>query len=413
VIIIGGPLSAAGSVSKIPSIASLLVLLLAPPAAAQWLPEEPVQLFDGRLRVGGEVSATLGSKDNEAYFNYTDYERNALRTLRAALLAAWQPAERIALLGELRSDDLARLGFYAAYVRVRPSSRVPLDVQAGRIPPVFGAFGRRPYQSDRILIGYPLAYQYLTSIRPDALPATPDDLLQMRGRGWLSSFPVGSPYPAPGLPLISAFRWDTGVQARWTADRLDAAAALTTGTLSNPRLSDDNGGKQIAGRVAARPLIGLVVGGSASRGAWISDEAIGSARSHAQTVLGADLEYSRDYWLVRSELVWSRWRVPFQTVPAEGESLGALAAWVEGRYRVAPRVYLAGRVDRLTFSRITGTAPGAAPRSWEAPVTRFELGGGYSVQRNLVLRAVVQINRRDGGRIENRTFLSTQVAWWF
>jgi hypothetical protein len=50
---------------------------------------------------------------------------------------------------------------------------------------------------------------------------------------------------------------------------------------------------------------------------------------------------------------------------------------------------------------------------WDAPVTRFEVGGGYSVQRNLVLRAVAQINRRDGGRIRNRTFLSTQVAWWF
>jgi len=414
VIIIGGaPLCGRPPVSKLPSIASLLVLLLAPPAAAQWLPEEPVQLFDGRLRLGGEVSATFGSKDEAAYFNYTDYERNALRTLRAALVAAWQPAERIALLGELRSDDLTRVGAYAAYIRIRPSSRVPLDLQAGRIPPVFGAFGRRPYQSDRFLIGYPLAYQYLTSIRPDALPATADDLLQMRGRGWLSSFPVGSPYASPGLPLISAFRWDTGVQARWTAERFEAAAALTTGTLSNPRVDDDNGGKQVAGRLAVRPRPGLVLGGSVSRGAWVSDDVFGAARSHAQTVLGADLEYSRDYWLLRSEVVWSRWRVPFAKTPAEGDTLGALAGWVEGRYRLTPRFYLAGRADRLTFSRITGDVVSRSPMPWDAPVTRFEVGGGYSVQRNLVLRAVAQINRRNGGRIQNRTFLSTQVAWWF
>jgi hypothetical protein len=222
---------------------------------------------------------------------------------------------------------------------------------------------------------------------------------------------VGSPYAGPGLPLISSFRWDTGVQARWTMTRVEAAAAVTTGTLSNPRVTDDNGGKQLAARIAVRPLVGLVLGTSASRGAWISDDVFGEARSQAQTVLGADLEYSRDYWLIRSELVWSRWSMPFRTVPAEGDRLGALGVWVEGRYRLTPRLYLAARADGLSFSRITGAVFGR--QTWDAPVTRFEIGGGYTVQRNLILRAVAQMNRRDGGRIKNRTFFSTQVAWWF
>jgi hypothetical protein len=399
-------------VSKISWIALLLVLLPAP-GAAQWLPSEPVRLFDGRVRVGGEVSATIGSKDDEAYFNYTDYERNALRTFRAAVSALWQPADRIAFLAELRTDDLEHLGAYAAYIRVRPWHDVPFDIQAGRIPPVFGAFGRRAYESDRILIGYPLAYQYLTSIRPDAVPAGADDLLRMRARGWLSSFPVGSPYAGPGLPLISAFKWDTGIEARWAGSTLDASVAVTTGTLSNPRLRDDNSGKQVAGRIAGRPLTGLIVGGSAARGAWISDAVPGRSSSRAQTALGADAEYSRDHWLVRSELVWSRWRMPFVTAPPEGDTIGALAAWLEGRYRITPRVYVAARADRLTFSRVSGAMFDGVPTQWEAPVRRFEAGAGYSLQRNLVLRAVVQWNKRNGGRVANRTFLSTQVAWWF
>ena len=54
------------------------------------------------------------------------------------------------------------------------------------MPPTFGAFARRTYATDNPLIGYPLAYQYLTSLRPDALPANADELLRMRGRGWLS-----------------------------------------------------------------------------------------------------------------------------------------------------------------------------------------------------------------------------------
>jgi len=396
-----------------PWIVSLLVLTIVAPAAAQGIPSEPVRLFDGRVRLGGEVSATLGEKDDEAFFNYTDYERNALRTFRAALTAIWRPATRIALLGELRTDDLDRFGAYAFYVRVRPWSEVPFDVQAGRIPPVFGAFGRRAYQHDQILIGYPLAYQYLTSIRPDALPGNADDLLQMRARGWQTSFPVGSLYAGPGMPLISAFRWDTGLEARWTSERIEAAGAITTGTLANPRLLDDNRGKQVSGRVAVRPLTGLAVAASGARGAWISDDVFGAGRSHAQTALGADVEYSRDHWLVRSELVWSRWAMPFGRVPREGQNISALARWVEGRYRLTPRWYVAGRADRLSFSRISGQLFDGVPTAWEAPVTRFELGGGYSLRRNLVLRAVAQINRRDGGRVLRRTYLSSQVAWWF
>ena len=86
------------------------------------------------------------------------------------------------------------------------------DIQAGRVPPTFGAFARRIYASDNPLIGYPLAYQYLTSLRADALPVNADELLAMRGRGWLSSYSIGNPMPANGLPLASGFRWDTGVQ---------------------------------------------------------------------------------------------------------------------------------------------------------------------------------------------------------
>ena len=40
----------------------------------------------------------------------------------------------------------------------------------GRVPATFGAFSRNTYGTDNLLIGTPLAYQYLTSLRPDSLP---------------------------------------------------------------------------------------------------------------------------------------------------------------------------------------------------------------------------------------------------
>ena len=390
----------------------LAILLLPAPATAQLLPSAPVRLFDGRVRLGAEITATAGTPDDDTFFNYTDYERNGLRTFRAALIVQWQVARRVAFLTEVRVDDADTITASAAYVRVRPWLDHAFHVQAGRIPPVFGSFGRRAYESNRALIGYPLAYQYLTSLRSDALPAAPEDLLRMRGRGWRSSFPVGSPYAGPGLPLISAFRWDTGVQARWASSRVDAAVALTQGTLSNPLWGDDNGRGQVSGRVAVTPTVGLVLGTSAARGSWVSRVVPGARDSDAQSALGGDAEYSRGHVILRAELVWSRWDLPPLTSAAERSRVSALGAWVEGRYRIAPRWYVAARADRLGFSNLDAPASGIR-LPWDAPVRRLELGAGYSIQRNVVVRVGVQLNERDGNRKERQTFFAAQAAWWF
>jgi hypothetical protein len=288
----------------------LLVLAWAASAAragAQPLPEGPYSAMNDRVVVNGEVAATFGSLDDAAWFNYTDYERNTLRMMRIGVSAAWRPAQRLAFVGEVRSEDFNRPSAYAAYVRVRPWRRHAFDIQAGRIPPSFGAFSRHAYGTDNPVIGYPLAYQYLTALRTDAIPATADDLLAMRARGWRSSFPIGSQTEAPGVPIITAFRWDTGVQVRWKQGPLEVTTALTNGTLSNPRLLDDNDGKQISGRLALTPAVGWIVGVSGARGAWLARE-VAPASTPPQRVVGADLEYSRGHWIVRGEFVWSRWR---------------------------------------------------------------------------------------------------------
>ena len=397
------------------SVLLAATLLWAQPARAQGIPSEPIRVFDGHLVFTGEAVATAGASDEESYFNYTAYERNALRMVRLSFGGLWQPVERVAFVAEIRSENFDEPGAYAAYVRVRPWLSHGFDIQAGRIPPVFGAFPRRIYNSDRFLIGYPLAYQYLTSLRPDASPIIADDLLRMRARGWRSTFPLGSLYAGPGVPLISAFQWDTGVQARFLTEHTESAVAVTTGTLSNPRVVDDNNTKQVSGRFALRPVPGLVIGASAARGGWLSREVptVDGLSRYTQTTAGADAEYSRDHWMVRSELVWTSWRLPFAAQPPEGPSVSALATWIEGRYRVSPRWYVAARADRLGFSSITSTIPGSRPVPWEAPVFRCEAGGGYYIRRNIVAKASVQWNDRDGGRVTSRAFLSGQVAYWF
>ena len=242
--------------------------LWAADAAAQ-LPDAPYVANEGRLTLAGELSITASTPDSVAFFNYTDYDHDALRRVQGRLLGQWQPVSRLALLGELRVENTDTIEAAALYVRWRPWLHHAFDIQAGRIPPVVGAFARHAYGRDNLVIGMPLAYQYLTSLRPDALPATTDDLLRMRARGWRPSFPVGSQSVGTGLAMVDAFHWDTGVEGHWAGGRLDLAGALTRGAPATAVLGGRHDGLEVSGRAAVTPAPGLTLGLSAAHGHWI------------------------------------------------------------------------------------------------------------------------------------------------
>jgi hypothetical protein len=385
-------------------LAALVALAAAAPLGAG----EPLTIAGGRLTLGGEVSATL-APDDPAFFNYNDYQ-HSLQRFRLSLSGRLRITDTVAVMGEVLSENLDAPRAYALYLRVRPWTRLPLDVQAGLVPPVFGSFARRRYGADNPLIGYPLAYQYLTSLRHDASPATPEDLLQMRGRGWRARYPIGDPIPRAGSPLANALRWDAGVQLHVGSEPLEAAVAVTQGTLSHPRLRDDNDGKQVSGRVAWRPLAGLQVGLSGARGEFFTRDVrmaiAGGDRGYFQRALGADAEYSRGYWMLRTEAVWSAWDAP----PGIDGPLRAAAVMLEGRYKLAPGLSLAARVDRLSFNRIPAAG---AWWTWDAPVSRVEAGASYAVRRDLIVKAVYQRNRRDLSFGRSQDLGAVQVVFWF
>ena len=392
---------------------ALMALCSAPAVGAQELPSGPISLAGGRVVIGTDISIALTPQDDTegAWFNYTDYEHNALRLFRAGVTADIRFTDRVSLLTEVRSENGDEVKPYALYLRVRPWRDRPIDIQAGRIPPTFGAFARRDYGAGNPLIGYPLAYQYLTAVRPDAMPASTEDVLRMRARGWRPSYPIGSLQVAPGMPLITAFRWDTGAQVRIGPESLNIAAAVTNGTSSDPRTRDNNGGKQVATHVSWQPIAGLALGGSAATGSYVSDAALAAATLAAgldrtrQNALGLDAEYSRDHWLLRGELIWNQWQVPTLS-PA----LEATSAFLEGRYKISPGLFVASRIDHLGFATLPSASGGAL--SWDAPVTRLETGAGYYIRRNLLAKAAYQYNWRDGGLVRNLGLFAVQFHFW-
>ena len=385
-----------------------LALGAARAVVAQDLPTQPLTLAGGRVVIGTDVSFSTSTQDDElAWFNYTDYEHSTMRLMRVGITTNIRINDRVSFLAEVRSENGDGIQPYALYARLRPWKSRAIDIQAGQIPPTFGAFARRTYANGNPLIGYPLAYQYLTSLRPDAVPADVEELLRMRARGWRPSYRLGDQVHATGMPLVTAFRWDTGVQVHAGTARLSASGAVTTGTLSDPRARDNNGGKQISGRVQVQPVVGLVLGASAAHGPYLSDtvrDLLARKTASNERALGLDAEYSRDHWLVRGEGVWNRWDVPTLTNP-----LGAASAFVEGTYKVRPGVFVAARADRLSFSRVISAGQTV---TWDAPVTRVETGLGVYVRRNLLARGTYQHNWRSGGLIRTRGQLTVQLQFW-
>jgi hypothetical protein len=425
---------------------ALGLLLHAGPAGADWLPSRPISLWNDRLVVSGDATLTVGMAD-DGYFNAIDYSHDVFNLLTLAVTAELRAHERIAVLGQvvdevgLRERDFGptdRHVFrpYALYVRVQPLADRAFFVQAGRIPPVFGSFARQEYGAANPLIGLPLAWHYPTVIRPDVVPPSVAELEANRGEGWYVRYPRASSDGQQGVPLTSARRWDTGVQARIGEGKIEAAFALTNGNLSKPLTVDDNGGKQISGRLGLRPSAAVSLGVSGAYGEFIGDDAQ-SALSPAledvryrQRAFGVDGEVSGGQVRLRGEVIVSSWKTPF----VSGEptrALDAWTAWLEGRWRMAPRWEAAIRGERLQFSTLRqvrtaaptggdspyddpyGPPAGSSDVSWDAPVTRVELGGSYRLRRNVRVKAAWQYDWRDGGRVRREGNVAVQLGYWF
>lgn len=374
---------------------------------------QPASVLGGRLTIGGEVSGTFGSED-EGFFNYSNYDTSQLRLFRADLALELRLLPVASLLADVRSDNLRAPRVYALYLRLAPGSG-RLALQAGLVPPVFGSYPRRRYAYENPLPSVPLAYQYLTIVRYDAVPARAEDLVAQRGRGWLVRYPVGEVSAGPGLPLVDAERWDAGVQLRLGAEPLSLALAATQGSPSRPLVRDDNGGKQLSGRLQWKPGPALVAGVSGATAEFLASDLVAvlpadARRVYRQQAAGVDLEWQAGYWIVRAEAVWSRWALPALEPTRIDAPLPALGAYAEARYKLRPGLYAAARIEHLAFARIDSAL---GRETWDAPVTRVEAGLGYSPRRNATLKASWQHNSRDGGRVRGNDLVSAQVLLWF
>jgi hypothetical protein len=409
-------------------VATALVLVGLPAGGAvaqpaSELPADASEPGPPRLSARVDLSVTFGP-DDPYWFNYTDYGQNALRLFIGVFGASYRVTSWLEGVGEARveNDDRARLS--ALYARVRPWRDHPLTVAAGRVPPVFGAFARSRYGNDNPLISRPLAYQYLNTLRYDVVPISTDSLLAVRGEGWYFNYPEAQPpnpivpaQRAPGVPLVSSSRWDTGLVAGYETSVLHVTGGVTVGTLSDPRVDDNNGGKQLVARVEWRPDAAWTIGASAAGGAFVSRDAAHQAgagdTTWPQRAIGVDAAFARGHLSLRGEAIVTSWRIPSVAAPYVDEPLGATSATLEAVYRVTPRLDVAARGDWVGFSEIQGTLHGGRPTSWDANVARVEAGVNVRLARRVRVKVVYQLDWRFGDHREREGYPAVQLVTWF
>ena len=397
-------------------LAALLGLLLfgqaAPsPPAVEESDQDTVEQESARYGISADFDWSF-SNARKSPLNLTYYGENIMKLLRISLLFNFRASDRVGLYVNVTSENLSTPHLYGAFVRLAPLTENKLWIQAGKIPQPFGAFPERWYPFANPLIGDPFMYSYVTSLRPDNIPAGPDDLLSQRGNGLSPQFRGGGNAAGfTGVPMIEIFKWAAGGVSYGSVGPFEWLAGATSGTLSNPGGVDEGDGAQLIGRARYRPSPAFNAGISAASGRWLDDvvedslgdQALGSFK---QTGIGGDFNYARGHLILYGEAAWSRWDVPKIADPVD-----ALSAFLESRYRLLPGLYLAGRLDRLTFSDITSSSGQSEP--WEFPVTRIEIGTGYSWERHVILKVVGQFNRYDEATELDENVIAFQVVVHF
>ncbi len=397
-----------------------LLLVASGTAAAQDTAPATTVSLGSRWAFGGGASISMAPEDT-GYFNYSTGAYSVLRLVRLDGSASFRAGSRVTFVGDVRlQGGIGEGGWqvrpYALFASIRPWSQTPLDVQVGLVPPVFGAFSRRAYGTDNPLIGFPLGYQYVTTLRPDALPASADELLSKRGSGWLVRYSIGNPEAEYGVPLADGLRYPVGVEVRAAGRRVEASRRGHHWQFVGCRRLWTWAGARRSRRESPRVPSPASFSAARCRTARFSRARSPTrwerpARAAAIKPPPASTPSIRaGTWFVRAEAIASWWRLPPSAPPFLPDPLRAFALDVEGRYRLLPGLYVAMRVDHLGFSEICGTT-GCLP--WDAPVRRVEAGAGYSIRRNVVLKGAYQYNWRDGARHPRLGLAAAQLLVWF
>ncbi|HET9941021.1 MAG TPA: hypothetical protein VFR25_07950 [Candidatus Eisenbacteria bacterium] len=310
--------------------------------------------------------------------------------------------EHVDFFGQVVLRDGATPYVDGAYVLFTPFHAYDTHLMAGKIPWPIGTYGPRTYSNKNPLIATPLMYQYHTTLLWYALPPSADVLIANSGNGQYGVDYFGYPM-SKGMAVVDDSWWDVGISAVGSTGPVECSMGITAGTPGwGSTVKDENSGKTIMGRIGLAPTPGLRFGVSGALGPYLV-EGLNGELGPGQTVDGfyqtlgmVDAEFATGYFELRGEGAWNTWQTP--TVG----DLGVTTGYVEMKYHLPFGAYAAGRLDGMRFSKIEDS--GGVEHPWDSNIARWELGAGYRVDRNILMKLVYQHTTMEGRDIKPSLF---------
>jgi hypothetical protein len=329
----------------------LLPLIL--PLFAAAAPRAMLAQGGGGFLAQGVVDAELWKTDASSAL----LARNGGRGSVLGRLDAWSAYEAradLVLFGEMMIEagparDEPGTELYPKQFGVRYSPSDAFTIEGGRLQHIVGAFAARRLSFRNPLIG------------------TPD--------GYATAYPYG-------------------VVASGTAGRVDYRAGILSLPLSHPDyVPVPSASPRPAFGLGITPFMGFRVGVSGTVGPYLNRE-LGPAqlagrewRDYHQRVVAADAQLSFGYLETHAEAARGSY-----DVPGRADAILGYSGYVEGKYTLAPRFYLATRVERNDYPFILPLANG----QWVAVRSAFsdvELGGGYRPTSSTLLKLSIRADR--------------------
>ena len=292
--------------------------------------------------------------------------------------------------GDVRLDEII--------LRWRVCDDQRLNFQIGKFPTVFGAWPNTHGFFDDPFLLAPLPYSQIIGYSGGGGPGGP-------GSG---------PGGAAGLPGAGKDQWSSliwgpvytsGASVFGATEYLDYALEIkNTGLAATPDSWSemDFSHPAVSTRFGFRPDAAWAFGVSASQGPWLDENVPGGDRDDLlQSTLGLDARWAHHNLIVSGEVVLTE----FET-PAAGD-LRATSWFLQARWKVSPGFWLAARCGRIL------TNDAAGDLVWQPDLWRAEIGAGWRLGPNLLLKAGYSYTHADGGGDSGNHLLGTGIGWRF
>jgi len=298
-----------------------------------------------------------------------------------------------------RPDGDVRLDEY--FLRYTPLQGPEVNLQVGKFAMVFGEWVHRHLSWENPFVTAPLPYENMTVITDHLAPGAPGGFLGRQNRADVKN---------AWLPVVWGPVYTSGASVFGTVGRLDYAFEVKNANISSRPYAWDPfrvhwQHPTLGGRIGHRPNASWKYGASFSHGAYLLPQAAGTLPAGTgigdfnQSTFGFDMSYSWRKLELWSEVIASRFEVP------NVGNADSLSYFVEGRYRILPRLFGAVRWNQQFFMDVANTG-----LDWDQDIYRIDVAATYRWTRHLQTKLQYSFSQQDGPIQQGEQLLAGQVT---